>query len=82
MSPKPPVNEDTLKSGLVEIERKTFAFSLRENSRGRLLRITEETRGKRNSIIIPATGLAEFKSLLEEMVRASQDIPEKNRPPE
>jgi hypothetical protein len=42
---KPPVSEDTLKAGHVQIERKTFAFHLKENIRGRLSRITEEQGG-------------------------------------
>ena len=51
--PKPPVVEDTLKSGQVQIERKTLVLTLKENPRGRFLRITEEAVGHRNSIIIP-----------------------------
>lgn len=70
-SPKPPVNEETLKSDKVQIERKTFMFALKENPRGRFLRITEDVGGRRDTIIIPAPGLAEFKKLLDEMVAAA-----------
>ena len=81
MAPRPPVNEDTLKSGQVQIERKTFVFTLKENIRGRLLRITEDLGSRRNSIIVPSTGLEEFKKLLEEMIKASEEIPAgKNAP--
>jgi hypothetical protein len=66
-----------LKSGMVQVERKTFHFALKENARGRLLRITEETPGRRNSIIIPATGLAEFQAILLEMVQAATALPTK-----
>ena len=76
--PKPPVNEDTLKSDKIQIERKTFVFTLKENPRGRFLRITEEVGGKRQSIIIPATGLGDFQKLLADMVKASDEIPAKN----
>jgi hypothetical protein len=76
--PKPPVNEDTLKSGQVQIERKTFIFTLKENPRGRFLRITEDVGGRRDNIIIPATGLEDFKKLLEEMVKASNELPSKS----
>ena len=68
--PKPPVNEDTLKTGKIEIERKTFVFALKENPRGRFLRITEDAGGRRESIIIPAPGLEDFKRLLEGMAEA------------
>ena len=40
--PRPPTNEDTLKTEKIQIERKTFVFSLKENPRGRFLRITED----------------------------------------
>ena len=72
---KPRLEEDTLKQGLVQIERKTFVFTLKENMRGRLLRITEDIGGRRNSIIIPSTGLKEFKELLEEMIKAADELP-------
>jgi len=55
--PRPPVQEDTLNTGQVQIERKTITFILKENPRGRFLRIIEEGSGHNNSIIIPATGL-------------------------
>ena len=75
---KPPVNEDTLKSEKVQIERKTFVFTLKENPRGRFLRITEDVGGRRDAIIIPATGLEDFKKLLDEMLKASGELPPKN----
>jgi len=50
---------------------------LKENPRGRFLRITEDVGGRRDIIIIPSTGLEEFQKLLEEMVKASNEIPPK-----
>jgi hypothetical protein len=76
--PKPPVNEDTLKTEQIQIERKTFVLTLKENPRGRFLRITEDVGGRRDTIIIPAPGLEDFKRLLEDMVRAANEIPPKN----
>jgi len=80
MQPCPPVQEDTLNTGQVQIERKTITFILKENPRGRFLRIIEERGGQNASIIIPSTGLAEFQKLLEEMIKASNELPEKNQP--
>lgn len=80
--PRPPVNEDTLKSAEVQIERKNFVFTLKENPRGRFLRITEDVGGRRDTIIIPSTGLADFKKLVDEMVKAAGEIPEKQPAPE
>lgn len=78
--PRPPVNEDTLKTDRIQIERKTFIFTLKENPRGRFLRITEDVNGRRDNVIIPATGLTEFKKLLDDMVKASAEIPQKDNP--
>jgi hypothetical protein len=78
--PRPPVQEDTLKSDKIQIERKTFLFSLKENPRGRFLRITEDVNGRRDNIIIPATGLEDFKKIFDDMVKAAAENPPK--PPE
>ena len=78
--PRQPVQEDTLKSDEIQIERKAFRLTLKENPRGRFLRISEEGNSKRNSIIIPATGLKDFQKLVNDMVKASDEIPVKNTP--
>jgi hypothetical protein len=75
--PKQAVVEDTLRSDKIQIERKTFVFTLKENPRGRFLRITEDVNGRRDTIIIPATGLEDFKRVFDEMTRASLDTPPK-----
>jgi hypothetical protein len=77
-SPKPVVQEDTLRAETIQIERKNFQFTLKENPRGRFLRITEDVGGRRDTIIIPAPGLEEFKKLLDAMVKASAEIPPKH----
>lgn len=74
-SSKPAVVEETLKTDQVQIERKTFVFTLKENPRGRFLRITEDVSGRRDTIIIPATGLEEFRRAFEGMVAASNSTP-------
>jgi PurA ssDNA and RNA-binding protein len=75
--PRPPIQEDTLRSEKIQIERKTFVFTLKENPRGRFLRITEDVGGRRDTIIIPAPGLEDFRKLLEDMVKTSTEIPPK-----
>ena len=76
-APKPPVNEETIKSEKIQIERKTFLFALKENPRGRFLRITEDVGGRRDTIIIPAPGLEDFRNVLDTMVKASGETPPK-----
>jgi hypothetical protein len=75
--PKPPMNEETLKTEKIQVERKTFIFTLKENPRGRFLRITEDVGGRRDNIIVPAPGLEDFKRIVDEMVKASMEIPPK-----
>ncbi len=77
-TPKPPVNEETLRSEKLQIERKTFLFALKENPRGRFLRITEDVGGRRDTIIIPAPGLEDFRKLLDEMVQLANETPPKS----
>ncbi len=78
--PRPPSNEETIRTERVQIERKTFVFTLKENPRGRFLRITEDVNGRRDAIIVPATGLEEFSKLVEEMAKASMETPSADEP--
>jgi hypothetical protein len=75
-SGKPQVNEDTLRTEKIQVERKTFIFTLKENPRGRFLRITEDVGGRRDTIILPATGLADFKQVLDDMLETYSELPE------
>jgi hypothetical protein len=71
------VQEETIKTENVQIERKNFVFALKENPRGRFLRITEGINSRHDTIIIPSTGLEEFKRVLDEMVKVSAETPPK-----
>ncbi len=61
-----------LKSENVAVERKNFIFDLRENPRGRFLRITEDANGRRDSIVIPAPGLEDIRRVLDVIIEANQ----------
>jgi len=63
--------ENILNSRELQIERKHFFIEYRENDRGQFLRITEEAHGRRNSVIIPSTGLEDFERLLKEVLAAA-----------
>jgi len=56
----------------LQIERKHFFIELRENTRGRFLRITEEAHGRRNCVIIPSTGLGDFGKMVSSAVGSMQ----------
>lgn len=74
------MNEETLRTEKIQVERKTFIFTLKENPRGRFMRITEDVGGRRDNIIVPAPGLEDFKRVVDEMVKASLEIPPKTDP--
>jgi len=76
-TPRPPSNEETLRTDKIQVERKTFVFALKENPRGRFLRITEDVGGRRDTIIVPSTGLDDFKKMVDAMVKASNETPAK-----
>ena len=62
-----------LLSEQVRVERKMFTFDLRENPRGRFLRITEDVGGRRDTIIIPSTGLEDIRMILDHAIQVSHD---------
>jgi hypothetical protein len=55
-----------------QIERKRFHVEFRENDRGKFLRITEEAHGRRNTIIVPSTGVVNFTTAIDEVLHASR----------
>ena len=57
----------------VQIERKTFFLDLKENDRGRFLRITEDVGGRRDRIIMPATGMEDFARALDDLIVFEQE---------
>jgi hypothetical protein len=60
----------------LQIERKHFYVELRENDRGKFLRITEEAHGRRNSIIVPSTGVDDFTAAISEVLTNNGSAPQ------
>lgn len=52
----------------IVIDRKTFFVDLKENQRGRYLKITEDVNGRRDTIMLPAQVLPEFVEALARLV--------------
>ena len=55
----------------LQVERKHYFIEFRENERGRFLRITEEAHGRRNTVIVPSTGLNEFNEAVDAVIIAA-----------
>jgi hypothetical protein len=65
--------EEVLKTERITVERKNFIFDLKENPRGKFLRITEDVNGRRDAIIIPAPGLEDFRRVIDLMIEAHEN---------
>lgn len=55
-------------------ERKVFFLDLKENNRGRVLKITEDVRGRRDTIMVPAESLAEFYEALGRIIDYERSV--------
>ena len=62
--------DSILEAKELHIERKRFHVEFRENDRGKFLRITEEAHGRRNTIIVPSTGVGDFTTAISEVLGA------------
>jgi len=67
--------DSIIESRELQIERKLFSIDLRENGRGRFLRITEDSQGHRNVIIVPMSGVDDFADAIDDVL-ASEPAPD------
>jgi hypothetical protein len=52
----------------VAVERKIFFLDLKENQRGRFLKITEDVSNRRNTIMLPAAAFKDFLEALKRLI--------------
>jgi len=57
----------------IQVERKLFSFTLKQNPRGRFLRITEDVGGRRDTVIIPSPGLNDIRAVLDEAIAVNEE---------
>ena len=60
--------DEKLYTDTLQVERKFYFFDFKENSEGRYLKITEKKDDRRNSIIIPESGLTEFLGKIQVLI--------------
>jgi hypothetical protein len=76
------MNQDTgdrqgsepLASEKISIERKIFFLDLKENNRGRFLKITEDVGGRRDTIMLPAAAFTEFSDALTRLIEFEKGL--------
>jgi hypothetical protein len=61
-----------LVSKTLQFEHKLFYFDLKENPRGRYLKISEKTSTTRSTIIVPIAGVAWFLDLFDYYIRTDE----------
>lgn len=59
---------EPIASEKVAFERKIFFLDLKENQRGRFMKITEDVGGRRDTIMLPAEAFKEFLDALQRLV--------------
>jgi hypothetical protein len=68
-------NDVELVSKTLQVEHKLFYFDLKENPRGRYLKISEKTSATRSTIIVPFNGISWFLDLFNYYVNSEdQDV--------
>lgn len=55
-------------------DRKIFFMDLKENDRGRFVKITEDVRGRRDTIMLPVEALGEFLDALNRVADFDDDL--------
>jgi hypothetical protein len=67
-NPEQQINSEPIASEKIMIDRKIFFIDLKENQRGRFLKITEDVGGRRDTIMLPADGFKDFVEALERLI--------------
>ena len=70
----PERTDDPLASERIQVDRKIFFLDLKENQRGRFLKITEDVGGRRDTIMLPASALQEFVAALTRILDIEQRL--------
>ncbi len=63
-----------LHSEKIVTDRKIFFLDLKENDRGRVIKITEDVRGRRDTIMLPLEAADEFLDALQRILEAERDM--------
>jgi hypothetical protein len=70
-----PQSTERLVSETFSVERKKFFLDLHENHRGQFVRVTEDTNGRRDRIMVPATALHEMVDALNRIIAYCDENP-------
>lgn len=66
------MQSDLLHTEKILADRKVFFLDLKENARGKVVKITEDVAGNRDTIMVPAEILPDFIAALQD-IQATSD---------
>ncbi|WP_018971020.1 hypothetical protein [Rubritalea marina] len=66
-------NNELLHTEKIIADRKTFYLDLKKNARGKVVKITEDVGGNRDTIMIPADILGDFIAALTDIQETSDN---------
>ncbi|NWK54929.1 RNA-binding protein [Verrucomicrobiaceae bacterium N1E253] len=66
-------NNDRLHTEKIIADRKTFYLDLLENARGKVIKITEDVSGNRDTIMVPAEILNDFIEALTDIQETASE---------
>lgn len=67
-------NHGPLHTEKIVTDRKIFFLDLKENNRGRFIKITEDVRGRRDTIMLPVETIQEFVDALNSIREVDQSL--------
>jgi len=67
------IGHEALHSEKIVSDRKIFFLDLKENDRGRFIKITEDVRGRRDTIMLPMEVAEEFLDALQRCVEVDHE---------
>ena len=67
-------DNDPIHTEKIFADRKIFFLDLKENDRGRFVKITEDVRGRRDTIMLPCEFLDEFIQALQDISSVDEDM--------
>lgn len=68
------VINEPLASEKISVDRKVFFLDLKENNRGRFLKITEDVGGRRDTIMVPVAAFRDFAEALERLIELEKGL--------
>jgi hypothetical protein len=66
--------QSALHSEKIISDRKIFFLDLKENDRGRFIKITEDVRGRRDTIMLPCEVARDFLEALQRVLEADAEL--------